>query len=161
MEYLTKKIDAAGKALLAQLKLRIDHVKPNSDEWTIDEVSGDFLIWIYPDREPPHWITYCFYWNKIPFGVKIERSGNFTHRLVYRVMSVHQAGKNLDLSPSERVQFVTALAAALESYCRADGKDIAARKFDDSTFEPKISVSINGLSASPSFVVNIELPGAA
>jgi hypothetical protein len=159
MGYLTKKIDTAGKARLAQLDLRIDHHRPNSDEWTIDDATGDFLIWIYPDREPPHWTTYCFYWNDTPFGLKIAMSGDFTRHLVYSVMSVYKVGSGWDLTPSESVQFVTAMTAALHSYCSADAKDLVARKFKDLAFEPRITVSIDGLSASPSVVLNIDLPG--
>ncbi len=163
MEYQTEVIDAAGRARLAQLDLRIEHRKPNSTKWTIDRAAGDFLIWIYPDRDPPHWTTYGFYWRGAAFNLKVAMSGDFTNRATYSVMSVRKERANWDLAGSEAEQFCSALTAAMECYCRDWAQEMAARKFQDTpaAINPVLHSSRADLSRSPALTINIEFPGQA
>lgn len=161
MRYQTQKIDAEGLERLAQLNIKIDYRKPNSSEWTIDSDTGDFLIWIYPDREPPHWITFCFYWNQTVFSLKVAMTGDFLAGFSYRVMRVRKERQSWDLLGEESIRFCDALMAAMLAYCRSDVQDLCARRQGAISLASNMDIqtSVADLSKSPVVVIDVRLQG--
>jgi hypothetical protein len=57
---------------MESLKIMIDWTKPHADHWSIDRDTGDFLVRIAQDREPPHYDRYALWWRNMLYKVEIE-----------------------------------------------------------------------------------------
>jgi len=152
------------RARLRDLNVQIHWHKPNTNEWTIDRDSGDFLIWIAPDRDPPHWTRFAFHHEGHLYGAEFNLSGSTVHS-GYRaaVMKVWLALGDWHLAGADADRFLDRLTAAFESYCAAHVRrlcaELAARRGVEPDAEaPVIKVIRRGLQACPVVVFEADLP---
>lgn len=59
MPFTYEPITPADRERMESLNIMIGWKKPNAKHWTVNRETGDFLVWISPDREPPHWTWFA------------------------------------------------------------------------------------------------------
>ena len=128
--------------------------------------TGDFLVWIAPDWEPPHWTWFAFWWRERLFRVGLD--DHKTHPDTgYCVEIAGVAAEDGKLIfPKDRLALATALFEAVQVYATAD----AATLFDglrqskkvplDPPGTPPIELqcTLNDLSVSPCATFRIDFP---
>ena len=71
MPFTYEPITPPDRERMESLNIMIGWKKPNARHWTVNRETGDFLVWIAPDREPPLWTRFAFFVAKasLPCGV--------------------------------------------------------------------------------------------
>lgn len=70
MPFTYEPLTPADRERMETLNIMVGWKSPNANEWCINHETGDFLVRIGPDREPPHWEWHAFWWKE-----KLHRVG--------------------------------------------------------------------------------------
>jgi hypothetical protein len=88
MTFTYEPITPADKEQVDALNIRVRHAPPNTRNWVVNRENGDFLIWIGPEREPPHWTLFGFRWKGRLFGVGLKEQWDYSTRYHLEIASV-------------------------------------------------------------------------
>ena len=165
MPFTYEPITPADRERMESLNIMIGWKKPNAKHWTVNRETGDFLVWISPDREPPHWTWFALWWQGRIFRVELD--GKTHQDTGYRLeIAGVSAEDRRPISSQERPSFGAALFDAVKAYAIADVSTMFANRRkrlqlapDPSGTPPlELETTLNDLSVSPFATFRIDFP---
>ncbi len=165
MPFTYEPITPADGERMKSLNIMIGWKKPNARHWTVNRETGDFLVWIAPDREPPHWTWFAFLWQGRLFRAELD--GKTHQDTGYRLeIAGVSAEDRKPISSHERPAFGAALFEAVKVYAIADVTTMFANRRkrlqlapDPSGTPPlELETTLNDLSVSPFATFRIDFP---
>jgi hypothetical protein len=119
MTFSYELLTQADRDRMKALNVMISWARPNANRWTVDRATGDFLVRIMQDREPPHYDVFAFWWRDCPYWVHLQNTT--VPKSFYRLELV-DFGVEPEVRPgmprrvsADRRQVGTALCSAVET----------------------------------------------
>jgi hypothetical protein len=72
MTFSYESLTQADRDRMRALNVLISWARPNADHWTVDHATGNFLVRIMQDREPPHYEIFAFWWRDCLYWVHLH-----------------------------------------------------------------------------------------
>ena len=72
MPFTYEPITPADSERMEALNIMLRWNKPQAYNWSVNRETGDFLVHIFQDREPPHWQWFALWWNGMLYCIAIE-----------------------------------------------------------------------------------------
>jgi hypothetical protein len=76
MPFTYEPLTSADRERMETLNIMVGWARPNANEWCINHETGDFLVRIGPDREPPHWEWHAFWWKGKQYSVGLDEKNH-------------------------------------------------------------------------------------
>lgn len=76
MSFIYEPLTQADRDRMEDLNIMVGWKRPNAEEWSINHETGDFLVRIGPDREPPHWEWHAFWWQEKLYSVGLTEKNH-------------------------------------------------------------------------------------
>ena len=155
MPFVYEPITPADRERMELLNIMIGWKKPHAYDWAVDRDSGDFLVRIAPDREPPHWEWFAFWWNGRQFGVALDdiKTHPETGYCLDVVWVAALAEDGTLVSAQDSMSFGQALFEAVKAYATVDAARMMQNLRERNQLPPNVPLelqaTLNDLSVSP------------
>ena len=167
MPFVYEPITSADREQMESLKIMIHWKKPNAEHWTVNRETDDFLVRIAPDREPPYWIWFAFWWKERLFRVGLNPKSNLDTEYCLEIAGIGaEDGKPI---PSQDKQILgAALLQAVKTYATAEATEqlgwYRKRKnlplSSPATHSMELECTLNDLSMSPFAIFRANFHGS-
>jgi hypothetical protein len=99
MPFTYEPLTQADRDRMEALNIMVGWKIPSAEEWSINHETGDFLVRIGPDREPPHWEWHAFWWNGHLYYVGLaEKNYPSSKPLIESTQQVNNVGYWLEIA---------------------------------------------------------------
>ena len=166
MPFVYEPITPADHERMESLNIMIRWKKPNARHWTVNRETGEFLVWVYPEWDPPYWNWFAFWWRERLFCVGLNSSKTHPDTgYCLEIAGVGAADRKPILPEDEK-----ALGTALFDAVKVEATTAAAELFagrrerkgippDPHDMEPvELSYEINDLRTSPFVTFHVDFP---
>ena len=160
MTFTYEPITPADRDRMEALNIMIGWKKPNATDWSVRRTTGDFLVRIAPDREPPHWTWFAFWWRARLFRVGLDN--NKAHpRTGYHLEVAWLSEEGGKVIPKQDWSALgDALFEAVKAYAAASAiaMGLNLRERGEASFEPaemKMECTQNPLGTTPNAIFHV------
>ena len=162
MTFTYEPITPADRDRMEALNIMIGWRKPHvaNTDWVVDRTTGDFLIWIAPDREPPHWMWFAFWWRNRLFSVGLDNI-KMHPKTGYHLETMRVGAEDGQGFPAQdRDALGDALFEAVKAYATVDAiaMGLNLRERGEASFEPaemKMECTQNPLGTTPNAIFHV------
>ena len=166
MPFVYEPITPADRERMESLNIMIGWKKPNARHWTVNRETGDFLVWIAPDWEPPHWTWYGFWWRERLFRVELNTSKTHPDTGYCLEIAGIAAEDGKSIPPQDKEDFGKALFEAVKVEATAAVSRLFAGIHQKKQLPPDstgpipidMKCTLNDLSTSPFATFQIDFP---